>query len=69
MNTLEKIDYRKLVLDRNNSTAFLTETGMEIDCGAIAKGYIADRGCGPAEGKGSKQRHNKSRGKYSYDRE
>ena len=40
---LSKIDYKKLILDKNSSSAFLTEEGMEIDCGAIAKGYIADR--------------------------
>ena len=40
---MEKVDYKKLILDKNRSTAYLTEKGMEVDCGAIAKGYIADR--------------------------
>jgi thiamine biosynthesis lipoprotein len=34
---LPKVDYRKLVLDRRNGTAFLTERGMRIDTGGIAK--------------------------------
>ena len=32
-----------VVLDEANSSVFLTRQGMEIDLGAIAKGYIADR--------------------------
>lgn len=32
-----------VVLDDAASTVFLTQAGMEIDLGAIAKGYIADR--------------------------
>lgn len=37
---LEYIDYRKVQLEGNHVTL---ETGMGIDLGAIAKGYIADR--------------------------
>ncbi|EMB9076163.1 FAD:protein FMN transferase [Enterobacter cloacae] len=33
-----------VVLDEASSSVFLTQKGMEIDLGAIAKGYIADRG-------------------------
>ena len=32
-----------VVLDSDAGTVFLTQPGMEIDLGAIAKGYIADR--------------------------
>lgn len=32
-----------VILDDDTSTVFLTQPGMEIDLGAIAKGYIADR--------------------------
>lgn len=40
---LQLIDYNNLVLDTANSTAFLTEKGMQIDAGAIAKGFITDQ--------------------------
>ncbi len=36
------IDYREIILGDNN-LVFLTETGMKIDLGGIAKGYIADK--------------------------
>lgn len=36
-------DPRQLLLDREACTVFLQQSGMEIDLGAIAKGYIADR--------------------------
>ena len=39
---LELVNYRDLIIDRNNRTAFLRRFGMEIDLGAIAKGYAAD---------------------------
>ena len=39
---LKYVDYRKLRLDRRNSTVFLVEEGMGIDLGGIAKGYAAD---------------------------
>lgn len=41
---LAKVDYRKLVLDRRAGTAFLTERGMRIDPGGIAKLYILHAG-------------------------
>ncbi|OGA45017.1 MAG: hypothetical protein A3G24_18585 [Betaproteobacteria bacterium RIFCSPLOWO2_12_FULL_62_13] len=41
---LPKVDYRKLVLDRRAGTAFLTERGMRIDLGGIAKLYILHAG-------------------------
>jgi len=40
---VRKVDYRKLKLDEQHGTAFLTEEGMEIGLGAIAKGWAADR--------------------------
>lgn len=36
-------DPRQVLLDEATSSVFLTRKGMEIDLGAIAKGYIADR--------------------------
>ncbi|MGH4122529.1 MAG: FAD:protein FMN transferase [Clostridium sp.] len=36
------INYKKLILDEKNKTAFLKNKGMIIDLGAIAKGYTAD---------------------------
>ncbi|WP_294911219.1 FAD:protein FMN transferase [Tatumella sp. UBA2305] len=39
-------DPRAVIADRENSSLFLTLPGMEIDAGAIAKGYIADVLCG-----------------------
>lgn len=33
----------QVILDPQNYSVFLAQTGMEIDLGAIAKGYIADR--------------------------
>lgn len=40
---LPLVDYRKVELDTDNSTVYLTEDGMKLDLGAIAKGYIADQ--------------------------
>ncbi len=39
---LPLIDYRKVILDSQNSTIYLPEKGMCLDLGAIAKGYVAD---------------------------
>jgi thiamine biosynthesis lipoprotein len=39
---LKLVNYRDLIIDRNSGTAFLRRMGMEIDLGAIAKGYAAD---------------------------
>ncbi len=38
-------DPRDVVADRRSRSLFLTRPGMEIDAGAIAKGYIADVLC------------------------
>lgn len=37
------INYRNIILDRENSTVFLKEEGMRIGFGGIGKGYAADR--------------------------
>ncbi|MBA3926308.1 FAD:protein FMN transferase [Listeria rustica] len=39
---LPLIDYKKVKLDDAKKTVYLEEKGMELDLGAIAKGYIAD---------------------------
>jgi thiamine biosynthesis lipoprotein len=39
---LSKVDYRKVKVDRLKSSVFLESRGMEIDLGAIAKGYAVD---------------------------
>lgn len=39
---LPLVDYSKVELDATEQTIFLTEKGMALDLGAIAKGYIAD---------------------------
>jgi thiamine biosynthesis lipoprotein len=42
---LERVDYRKIKIDRARSTVFLERARMELDLGAIAKGYAVDRAC------------------------
>jgi thiamine biosynthesis lipoprotein len=37
------INYRNIILDRNECTVFLKERGMRIGFGGIGKGYAADR--------------------------
>lgn len=39
---LKLIDPEKIQLDSTGSSVFLTEPGMRLDLGALAKGYIAD---------------------------
>src|SRR5699024_3874206 len=39
---LPLVNHEKVELDADTKTVFLTEEGMDIDLGAIAKGYIAD---------------------------
>ncbi|MDR2478531.1 MAG: FAD:protein FMN transferase [Treponema sp.] len=39
---LALMDWRDLVVDREQGTAFLKRSGMALDLGAIAKGYAAD---------------------------
>lgn len=37
------IDYKKIIINEEESTVYLEKEGMEIDLGAIAKGYAADK--------------------------
>lgn len=39
---LTLVDYSKVELNAENQSIFLTQPGMALDLGAIAKGYIAD---------------------------
>lgn len=39
---LPLVNYQDLILDEEKKTAFLKQEGMQIDLGAIAKGYAAD---------------------------
>lgn len=40
---LELVDFTKVQLAEENQTVFLEEAGMELDLGAIAKGYMTDK--------------------------
>ncbi|MBR9855326.1 MAG: FAD:protein FMN transferase [Algicola sp.] len=42
-NSVSKVGYKKIVLDAENETVFLSEKGMRIGFGAIGKGYAADK--------------------------
>ena len=42
-NSIRKVGYKKIVLDAENSTVYLSEEGMKIGFGAIGKGYAADK--------------------------
>jgi FAD:protein FMN transferase len=42
VDTLGKVGWRNLVLDKKNRTVELKIAGMQLDLGAIAKGYAAD---------------------------
>ncbi|WP_373483922.1 FAD:protein FMN transferase [Acetobacterium sp.] len=37
-----KIDYTKIVMNPGDQSVYLTDAGMSVNLGAIAKGYIAD---------------------------
>jgi thiamine biosynthesis lipoprotein len=39
---LPLVNWRRVLLDQENKTVFLTEAGMQLDLGGIAKGYAAD---------------------------
>lgn len=39
---VKKIDYKNIVLDKENTTVFIKEEGCAIDLGGIAKGYSVD---------------------------
>ena len=40
---IQDIDYKEIILDKENITVTLSKSGILIDTGAIAKGYITDR--------------------------
>ena len=41
--SVEKIGYRKIILNEMDQTIFLKETGMKLGLGGIGQGYIADK--------------------------
>ncbi|AND64640.1 thiamine biosynthesis protein ApbE [Flavobacterium covae] len=41
--SIEKVNYKNIVIDTVTSTIFLKEKGMKIGFGSIGKGYAADR--------------------------
>lgn len=41
--SVARVGYENIVLDKNKNTVFLKNTGMKIGFGAIGKGYAADR--------------------------
>jgi len=42
-NALVKIDYNKIIINSDDNTLLLSEPGMSLDLGSIAKGFITDR--------------------------
>lgn len=42
--SIEKVGYKKILLNEDDSTVFLTQNGMRIGFGATGKGYAADKG-------------------------
>ena len=42
-NSVAKVGYSKIILDRKNRTVFLKQKGMKISFGALGKGYAADK--------------------------
>lgn len=40
---LPLVDWRRIKLDHDAGTVFLTERGMQVDLGGVAKGFIVDR--------------------------
>lgn len=41
--SVEKVDYKNILVDHDKSTVFLKNKGMKIGFGAIGKGYAADK--------------------------
>lgn len=42
-NSVAKIGYKNIILDKNNETIFLKYKGMKIGLGGIGQGFIADK--------------------------
>lgn len=42
-NSVKKIDYNNILLDKEKQTVFLKKAGMKIGFGGIGKGYAADK--------------------------
>ena len=42
--SVEKVNYKNIILDTKNSTIYLSKEGMKIGFGSIGKGYAADKG-------------------------
>lgn len=53
-NVLPLIDYKNIVLNKENKTVFLKKKGMKLDLGGIAKGFCADKVAGFLEKNGIK---------------
>lgn len=43
LRSIHLIDYKKILLDKTQSTVYLAEKGMKIGFGGIGKGYAAER--------------------------
>jgi thiamine biosynthesis lipoprotein len=41
--SVEKVDYRNIILDKDRSTIFLKNKGMKVGLGALGEGYAADQ--------------------------
>lgn len=42
-NSVARVGYEKIILNKENNTVFLRDAGMKIGFGAIGKGYAADK--------------------------
>ncbi len=42
-NSISKVGYKNIILNKENQTVFLSKKGMKIAFGAIGKGYAADK--------------------------
>jgi thiamine biosynthesis lipoprotein len=42
-SALERVDYRKIILNQARNTVMLSVDGMKLDTGAVAKGFITDK--------------------------
>lgn len=51
---LRRVGYSRIILDRSNSTVYLSGKGMEINLGGIIKGYLADKAVATLKSEGIK---------------